>query len=499
MKSGFRIQALLGAVAIAGLLGAQADGQQITGQSMQSDLKARELQAPAAVKTQLESLRQEIASKNWSFEVGYTAALDFPIEKITGLQAPADWLAKAVAHNQALVEAPPKTAPQEPLSLAQMAATLESPVSVCNAGAATFDWRLANGATPVRDQGACGSCWAFSTHGAFEGSYRIRRGVLDIDSSEQDTLDCNTSGYSCGGGWWAFQDIMDKGTSTEASYPYTAVKATCRNVRRPYHAVNWGFVDASQSIPSVAKIKAALCQYGPLSVAVHVSSAFQAYTGGVFNEHSAAGINHGVTLIGWDEPKKAWIIKNSWGKGWGETAGVGTDRGYMRIAYDSNSIGTAAAWTKSAPPQDCVSFNPVTATVAKIGLTWKIVDGNHWMFDFGTNVTEARRALRIIKFYRMNRSCFVGRPGPSFTYMLVNNTSPAGVFATEDCIAFNPALVRVQQVGGSWKIVQGNMWMYDFGPLKEEAYEALGIIKDYGFTRQCFVGRPGPSFQYLRR
>ncbi len=79
----------------------------------------------------------------------------------------------------------------------------------CSAGEARFDWADYNGVTGVRDQGSCGSCWAFATHGAYEGSFAILNKML-VDSSEQDTLDCSGSG-SCDGGWWAFDYLIDTG------------------------------------------------------------------------------------------------------------------------------------------------------------------------------------------------------------------------------------------------------------------------------------------------
>jgi cathepsin L len=99
-------------------------------------------------------------------------------------------------------------------------------------------------------------------------------------------------------------------------------------------------------MPTVAEIKKALCEHGALAVAVHVSNAFRLYTGGVFNEQANGLIkNHEVTLIGWDDSKGAWLIKNSWGTGWG---GNGDDasstRGYMWIAYGSNDVGYNASW-----------------------------------------------------------------------------------------------------------------------------------------------------------
>ena len=113
--------------------------------------------------------------------------------------------------------------------------------------------------------------------------------------------------------------------------------------------------------PDNDELKKALCQYGPISVALLATPKFQAYTGGVFQEtlpdfmlykpgifggFKRYNVNHGVTLIGWDDRLGAWLIKNSWGIGWGEWAGPGLsrERGYGFVAYGSNNIGLAAAW-----------------------------------------------------------------------------------------------------------------------------------------------------------
>ncbi|MCK4418670.1 hypothetical protein KAV79_02580, partial [Candidatus Aerophobetes bacterium] len=130
---------------------------------------------------------------------------------------------------------------------------------------------------------------------------------------------------------------------------------------------------------------------------------------------------------------------------------------------------------------------------------WKIVDGSHLMFDFGNKRNEAERALQVIKHYRMNQSCFVGRPDPSFQYLLVSGRAPIGSFEGEDCVSFNPNTAEVRYINGRWKIVDGSHWVFDFGNKESEARQALAIIKKYGFRFSCFVGRPDPSFKYLRR
>jgi cathepsin L len=367
-----------------------------------TDYMKRELGASDKIKAELAALREEAAAKQWTFEVGYTTAVDFAIEKITGLKPPANWLKQAALQN----------------SIAQ---PLEDAKKIflgqCVAGASKFNWADYNGVTPVRDQGGCGSCWAFATHGAFEGSYAILNKAL-IDSAEQDTLDCSGAG-SCSGGWWAYQYLIDKGSAKEADYPYLATKGTCKTgVQRPYKAAKWGYVDGNVEIPSVAAIKKALCDYGPLGVAVAVTSAFQAYKSGVFNEGSTAQVNHGVTLVGWDDSKQAWRIKNSWGPGWGES-------GFMWIAYNSNKIGYGASWVQANLAPACEN---APSLIANSGISWS----ENKQFATNANVLSVTFTLPKEMYVSIvaDASAFIakGTAPQSFTTGLYSGESPTTIW-----------------------------------------------------------------------
>jgi uncharacterized repeat protein (TIGR01451 family) len=147
-----------------------------------------------------------------------------------------------------------------------------------------------------------------------------------------------------------------------------------------------------------------------------------------------------------------------------------------------------------AQEEDCIQF--MDATVAFEDGSWKIVQGDIWLLDFGDSEQEAEMALSIIEHYGFNNMCFVGRPDASMIYWLVDGRSPQGSFPGEDCIQFMYATVAFED--GSWKIVQGDIWLLDFGDSEQEARTALSLIQKYGFGYICYVGRPDASMEYYR-
>ncbi len=170
--------------------------------------------------------------------------------------------------------------------------------------------------------------------------------------------------------------------------------------------------------------------------------------------------------------------------------------GWTEITFKAKKKVTAA---QPSLKEDCIPFDYRRLEVKRIGGRWKIVEGDHWLLDFGGKKNEAEQALKIIKHYRMNSQCFVGRPDPSMTYCLVDGRAPTGPAPGEDCVSHNLGNLQVKNVNGRWKIVDGAHWLMDFNDKEDEARTALKIIKKYGFTRHCFVGRPDPSFEYWRK
>jgi inhibitor of cysteine peptidase len=210
--------------------------------------------------------------------------------------------------------------------------------------ASSYNWCDNGGCTPVRDQGNCGSCWAFGTVGALESAIMIYDGQSK-DLSEQYLVSCNTDGWGCSGGWWAHDYHEWKippgesaaGAVYESAEPYVADDIPCDGPYAHNETIDsWAFIGGESSVPTVDAIKQAIADYGPVSAAVCVNTDFQSYTGGVFNPRRPCNqINHAIVLVGWDDSDGAWILRNSWGPNWGED-------GYMRIAYGKSQVGYSA-------------------------------------------------------------------------------------------------------------------------------------------------------------
>jgi len=199
------------------------------------------------------------------------------------------------------------------------------------------DWRTKGVVTRVKDQGQCGSCWSFSTTGAVEGAWAMNHTLVPL--SEQNLMDCskNYGNLGCNGGLMtnAFKYIINnKGIDTEASYPYSGYTAyVCK-----YNSANQGAAISSyRNVMSGSEpaLQSAVGYYGPVSVAVDASQpSFQFYRGGYYYESkcSSTGLNHGMLSVGYGTGTSGdyWIVKNSWGTGWG-------DQGYVYMARNKNN------------------------------------------------------------------------------------------------------------------------------------------------------------------
>jgi len=205
------------------------------------------------------------------------------------------------------------------------------------------DWRKMGYVTPVKNQGQCGSCWAFSTTGSLEGQMFKKNGQL-VSLSEQNLLDCSVSfgNHGCNGGLMdnAFDYIQaNGGLDSEAAYPYETRQGVCRYKQADSAAVVTGYKDVDTG--NELALKQALATQGPVSVAIDAShQSFQFYHKGVYDEPACDSyrLDHGVLTVGYgtEDGKDYWLVKNSWGTTWGEA-------GYVKMSRNcDNQCGIAS-------------------------------------------------------------------------------------------------------------------------------------------------------------
>ncbi|XP_028827517.1 cathepsin L1-like [Denticeps clupeoides] len=210
------------------------------------------------------------------------------------------------------------------------------------------DWRKEGYVTEVKNQGQCGSCWAFSTTGALEGQHFKQSGQL-VSLSEQQLVDCASS-YGpdgCNGGWMdsAFTYIKDNGgLDTEDAYPYYGQEeGNCNYDPSGVGATCTGYVDVAEGDENA--LQQAVATVGPVSVAIDVNhDSFMSYQSGIYDEPacSSTDLDHAVLVVGYgtEDNQDFWLVKNSWGTEWG-------DQGYIKMSRNKNNqcgIASAASY-----------------------------------------------------------------------------------------------------------------------------------------------------------
>jgi len=216
---------------------------------------------------------------------------------------------------------------------------IKAPVSLPAAAPSKYDWRDHGAVTAVKNQGQCGSCWAFSATEGVESANFMKGNKLTALSPQQITS-CDKSDAGCNGGDLppAFNYVEQNGLETEAVYPYTSgtsgASGTCKYEKAQVVQTISSYSYATQS-KNETQMYIASSTYGPLSVCVDAET-WSAYRSGIISSNCGVLLDHCVQIVGWDTTYSTpyWIVKNSWGSTWGES-------GYLRVEMYKDLCGIA--------------------------------------------------------------------------------------------------------------------------------------------------------------
>lgn len=286
-------------------------------------------------------LREQGKNDNWTFQVGPTGVSKYDLSEITGKS-----LNLEGQDNFEVRIIDPEKDTDSHLAGNEIKEWVNR---------ASFDLRAMNLVTKPKFQEACGSNWAFTAISMLETAHLIRQNgtVQDMDLSEQYLINCTIGGDCYEGSlirtWQELQNPI--GVVDEKTMPYKAAKMVCLTdpSSKTYGIETFDLLGASITNENrdqrVRQLKNALCYYGSVSTAVTISDTFKYYTNGVYNIDSVEydqKANHKVQIIGWDDEKTAWLIKNSWGTDWGEN-------GFAWINYNNLGIGSYCTAITATP------------------------------------------------------------------------------------------------------------------------------------------------------
>ncbi len=308
--------------------------------SIINKIKNRVTDAKIRVKDELQQIQNAIREKNASWTAGWTSVSDLTDEEKSLLLS--GFKIEEKINKDTMIVDENKGNGDEDGGMPPFALDNKHDCRIATYNGITGNWM-----TSVKDQKSCGSCWAFAIAGCVESMMEIesRNPNLEPNLAEQYLVsNCCPTG-SCSGGYIdsTLDFIKNTGIVTkESNCPYKATNTACTCGSYPKTKIkSWSHVSSG-----VQNVKNALVNHGPLVVGMRVYSDFFYYKSGDYNpivsedEKNVTGPNHAIVLVGYNDYKNHWILKNSWGKSWG-------DNGYFTIRYNSNYVEQYAWWVQA--------------------------------------------------------------------------------------------------------------------------------------------------------
>ena len=452
---------------------------------------------PPDVQAKLDALRASIAANGWNYTVGYNKAMTYDLNDLCGV--------KHLPPTQDMID--------------HYAGGALNPTPLAMLAQATLPSRYIGWATTIKDQGQCGSCWAFSTVGNLEAAYVMESGAPQVvasttsvtpsastpDLSEQMLVSCNQLGYGCNGG---DVDVMSEfepsssshiynGIVPETCFPYASSSGTapsCHLCSSPTYTPvsSWGYITNDTTNNTVTAIKNAIYQYGSVTAYIYADNAFQAYTGGVFTDNATGQTNHAIILCGWDDSlgsSGAWLLKNSWGSttGWGIA-------GWMWISYGSAEVGQGAAWaTSNGAPATTYSITGTVSGAVGSGVTMTLSGAKSATTTTGSGGTYTFSGLANGS-YTVTPSLSGYTFNPTSTNVTVNGANVTGVNFTSSAVgstysisgtvsgAVASGVTMTLSGGASGTTTTGSSGTYTFSGLANGSYTVTPSLSGYTFS-----------------